>query len=84
MESLLLSLLVDKLTSLGQVSALTMLQHIFDSYGAIDEIDLEENAVNMMGPYDPAEPLYRLNKQLEKGREFARSFCQTIYSTMMI
>ena len=45
-----------------------MLQHIFSRYGVIDKIDLEENAVKMMGPYDPAEPLFQLIKQLEKGR----------------
>ena len=35
----------------------TMIQHLLSSYGEIGEIDLEENAVKMMGPYDPAEPL---------------------------
>ena len=64
-EPLFLSPLVDQITGFGQVSALTMLQYIFSSYGAIDKIDLEENAVNMMGPYDPAEPLARLIDQLE-------------------
>ena len=34
-----------------------MLQHLFAIYRASDEIDLEENAVEMMGPYDPDEPL---------------------------
>ena len=37
-----------------------MLQHFFTPYGAIDEIDLEENAVKIMEHYDPAEPLARL------------------------
>ena len=45
-----------------------MLQHIFDRYGAIDQIDLEEIAVNMMVPYDPAEPQAQLIEQLEKDR----------------
>ena len=52
-----LSPLVDQLTGFGQVSALTMLQHLFSSYGVIDEINLKENTVNMMGPHDHAEPL---------------------------
>ena len=51
---------------------------------AIDEIDLEENSVKMMGPYDPAEPLARLIQQLEKGREFARAGGQTISDAMMM
>ena len=61
-----------------------MLQHLFASYGAIDEIYLEENSVKMMGPYDPAKTLARLIEQLEKGRELSRSGSQTIYDAMMI
>ena len=63
-EPVLLFPLVDQLTGFGQVSALTMIQHLFSSYGEIDEINLEENAVKMMGPYNPAEPLARLLEQL--------------------
>ena len=59
-EPVFLSLLVDQLTGFGQVSALTMIQHLFSSYWAINGIDLKENAVNMMGKYDPAEPLSQL------------------------
>ena len=39
--------------------------------------------MNMMGPYDPAEPLAQLIDQLEKGREFARSGGQKISDAMM-
>ena len=56
-ELVFLSPLVDQITGFVQVYALTMLQHIFSSYGAIDEIYLKENAVKMMGTYDPTEPL---------------------------
>ena len=56
-EPVFISPLVDKLTGFLQVSAITMLQHLFASYGVIGEINLEENAVKMMGPYDPTEPL---------------------------
>ena len=66
-EPVFLSPLVDQLTGFVHVSTLTMLQHIFASYMAINKIDLEENAVKIMGPYDPAEPLARLIKQLERG-----------------
>ena len=54
-EPIFLSPLVDQLTGLGQVSALTTLQRLFSSYGTIDEIYLEENAAKMMGPYGPTE-----------------------------
>ena len=55
-----LSPLVDQLTGFGQVSTLTMRQHLFSRYRAIKKIDLKENAVNMMGLYDPAEPLVQI------------------------
>ena len=56
---------------------------LFIFYRAIEEIDLEENGVKMMGPYNPAEPLACLIKQLEKGRDFAYAVGQTIVDTMM-
>ena len=49
--------LLDQLASFRQVTALQMLQHIFNSYGAIDKIDLKKNTEKMMGTYDPAETL---------------------------
>ena len=83
-EPVLLSPLVYQITWFRQVSALTMLQHLFSSYGAIEKIDLKKNAVKMMGPYYPAEPLARIIEQLEKGREFARAGGQTIPDSMMM
>ena len=59
-DPVFLSPLVEQLTRFRQVSALTMLQNLFSSYGVIDEINLEENGVNMMGPYNPTEPITRL------------------------
>ena len=56
-ELVLLSKMVDQLTGFGQAPALIMLQNLFARYGAIDGIDLKENAVKMMGTYDSAEPL---------------------------
>ena len=69
-EPVFLSLLVDQLTGFGQVADITVLQYLFTSYGTIDKIDLEENAVKMMGPYDPIEPLALSMKKNYRGREF--------------
>ena len=71
MQPVLLSPLLEQLTGFGQVSDIAMLQNIFTSCGAIDKINIEENAVKIMEPCDPAEPLARLIKQLEEGRKFA-------------
>ena len=49
-----LSPVVEQITGFLQVSALTMIQHLFSSYEEIEEIDLKKNAVKMMGPYYPA------------------------------
>ena len=68
----------------GQASPLSMLQHLFSCHGTIDEINLEENVVKMMGTYDLAEPLYRLIEKLEKGRELEKSGGQTIVDAMMV
>ena len=48
-----MSPLVDELTGLGHVNVLQTLQYLLNSYGAIDKIDLKENAVKMVGPCDP-------------------------------
>ena len=77
-KPIFLSSLVDKIKGFGQVSALTLIQHLLSSYGVIEKIDLKENAVKTMGPYSPAEPLIQMIEQLEKGREFARAGGQTI------
>ena len=60
--------LVEQLMGFGQVTTLQMLQHLSNYYSVIDYINLEENAVKMMGPYNPVEPLARLIDQLEKGQ----------------
>ena len=63
-EPVFLYPLVDQITGFGQLSELTMIQHLFTSYGSIEKINLEENAVKMMGTYDPTEPLSRLIEKL--------------------
>ena len=79
-----LSPLVDQLTGFVQVTMLKITQHLFKSYGEIDEIDLKENTVKMMGPYDPADPLAHLIENLEKVREFAHAVGQTIADNTMV
>ena len=56
-EPVFLYPLVGQIIGFGQVSALTMLHHLFLSYRTIDKIYLEENSANIMGTYDPIEPL---------------------------
>ena len=65
-QPVFLSPLVDHFTGFGQATAIQTLHHLFNYYRATNEIYLEENAVKMMRPYDPAEYLARLIVKLEK------------------
>ena len=56
--------LVEQFAWFGQVTTTQMLQHLLYSYGAIEKIDLEDNALKVMGSYDPADLLARLIDQL--------------------
>ena len=61
-----------------------MLQHLFSSYWEIGEINFEENAVKMIGPYNPAEPLVQLIEQLKGGIQFLIAGGQTISDAMIM
>ena len=50
-KQVLLSPLVDQFTGFRQVSVLTILHNIFNSYMSIEKTDLKENTVKMMEPY---------------------------------
>ena len=50
-----------------QVMALEMMNNIFRTYGAINDINLKENSVHMMGTYHPVEPLTGITGQTKKG-----------------
>ena len=60
MEPVFLSPLMEHLIGFRKVSILNMLQHTLLTYYKIEEINLEENVVKVMGPYDPAEHLAQL------------------------
>ena len=61
-----------------------MLQHLFSRYRAIEDIELKENAIKMLGPYSPDEPLSRLIEQLKRGREFSRLGGHKISNAMIM
>ena len=42
----------DQVTCFGQLTALEMMDHIFRAYRLIDEINVKENALKMMRPYN--------------------------------
>ena len=83
-QQVLLSPIVDQLTEFRQVTSLEMLQYLLRLYGAIGEINLKENAVKMMGNYDPTTTLARIIIQHEKGQKFEISGRQTISESIMV
>ena len=48
--------------------ALEMMGHIFRANREIENINLEENAVKITGPYNPEEPPACLIEKLDKGQ----------------
>ena len=54
-QPLFLSPPVDQLTSFGQANALQILYHLFNYYRTIDGIEIKENPMKIVGPYNPAE-----------------------------
>ena len=52
-----MSPIMDHFSGFGQVTDLEIIKYLFRSYGEIDEIYLEENAVKIMGAYDSSEPI---------------------------
>ena len=83
-ERVFLFTINDQLTGFRQMTALEMTNNLFRAYRAIVEIDLEENAVKMMGAYNLSKTLARLIEQLEKGRKLARSGGQTTTDATMV
>eukprot|EP00978_Attheya_sp_CCMP212_P034432 scaffold144089_cov66-Attheya_sp.AAC.1 len=83
-EEAFLITLRHELTGFNQVTALQMVTHLYSTYVDIDEIDIEDNLVAMMKPYDPEKPLATLTSQLEYGRAFAHIGLQSISENMMV
>ena len=84
METIFLYPIKDQLTGFGQFTALNIMDHLFSSYEEIDDINLEENDVKMMGPNNPTEPLACLLEHLDKGLELLRDRGRTISDVMMV
>ena len=58
-------------TGYTAVPVLTILTHLYDNYGQITAMDLDENERMMKQRYDPNQPIDILFKQIEMAVEFA-------------
>ena len=52
-------------------SICTILQHLFDNYGNITPLELEDNDTKMRATWDPNSPLDCLIQQVEDGQDYA-------------
>ena len=84
METIFLYPIKDQLTSFGQFTALNMMDHLFSYYEEIDNINLEENDVKMMGTYNPEEPLACFIEHLAKGLKLLRDRGKTVSDLMVV
>ena len=65
-----LSPLVYQLEGFRQVTALQIIQHLFSSYGVINGINLKENVVKMIRPYNLTKPYSDSSSNYKKGESF--------------
>ena len=54
-------------------STLQLLQHLYDSYGLISQMDLDDNKTRMKSPYDITTPIENLFAQIDESLEYADS-----------
>ena len=55
------------------ITTLQMLTHLYDNYGIITAVDIENNDEEMRIPYNPALPIESLFHQIEVAVEFAEA-----------
>ena len=51
----------------------TMLHHLYDNYGVITTVDIEDDDTAMRAEYDPSQPIEVLVHQIETAVEFAEA-----------
>ena len=65
-DAVFLSLIKYHITGFGQVISLEMINFVFRAYGTINDNEIKENAVWIMGAYKMAKPLARLKEKIER------------------
>ena len=68
----------DDLTDYATVTPKELLNHLWSTYGEIDETDRTKNEERMKAPWSPPTPVEELFKQLREGQKFAKKGNETI------
>ena len=82
-DEIYLSSLRNRHTGFSGITLLTMLQHLYDTYGDITPTELEDNDMRMRTPYDATEPIEALYNQIEQAVDIAEAGQQP-YTTPQI
>ena len=64
------SSLRNQYTGYTAVSTMQLLTHLYDNYGQITDLDLDENERNMKKKYDPDQPIDVLFHQIKTAEEY--------------
>ena len=71
MDEIYYQALKHEYTGYAKVTLRDLLDHLFDTYAAIDQFDLEKNKDKMTSRYDPNSPIESLFEQIADGVSFA-------------
>ena len=70
-DDIYVSSLRNQYTGYTTLSTMNILTHLYDAYGQITDLDLDNNEKRMKTPYDPNLPIDNLFHQIEAAEEFA-------------
>ena len=56
-----------------RVPSLDIIQHLYDNYGTLNQVDIDENEKKMSEHYDPSLTIEVLLNQIEEGMELAEA-----------
>jgi hypothetical protein len=72
-EPMYLGILNDNMVGYANISARDMVDHLFDTYGNITEVDLEINFEHMRWAWDPQQPVESLFKQIQDCADYSEA-----------
>jgi hypothetical protein len=72
-EPINLDVLNDDMVGFANISARSMLDHLFTTYGNITAVDLENNFEHMRRAWDPQQPVESLFKQIQDFADYSEA-----------
>jgi hypothetical protein len=73
LDPMYLDILNDNMVGYASISARDMLDHLFDTYGNITEVDLEIHFEHMRRAWDPQQPVETLFKQIQNCADYSEA-----------